>query len=107
MNTFFRSQSTDENQSGKRKTTMKNKILPARLLTAAIQLSIPLRRSGVVICLGLALGWLGVIPCARETCERRCGTIHNNTFMGNDDLVNNKTCIFNTASCGFDFTDTS
>src|SRR5207253_11448893 len=96
MNTFFRSQSTDENQSGKRKTTLKNKILPARLLTAAIQLSSPLRRSGVVICLGLALGWLGAMPCARATCEQGCNTTYHNPFLGPDTLLNNSTGLYNT-----------
>src|SRR5437016_1348193 len=101
MNTFFRSPTAGQNHPGKRKTTMKNETLPARLLTAAIKLSSPLRRGGVVMLVGLALGWLGAMPCAHATCEQGCDTTYNNTFLGNDALLANTTGLYNTATGGY------
>src|SRR2546430_2934573 len=97
MNTFFRSQTTDENQSGKRKSIMKiqnqltNAISPVRNKLGRS----PWRRLFFIIPLAIGPASLAMLPTARADCREGCdGTA---TFLGENALVANTSGIENTA----------
>src|SRR5438132_12323795 len=97
MNTFFRSQTTDENQPGKRKSIMKipnqltNAISPVRNKLGRS----PWRRLVFIIALAIGPASLTMLPTARADCREGCdGTA---TFLGENALVANTSGIENTA----------
>jgi hypothetical protein len=60
----------------------------------------PLRRSFLLTVFALALTWLALSPQARAVCQQGCDLSHDNTFLGDDALVNNTNGLGNTATGG-------
>jgi hypothetical protein len=54
--------------------------------------------AGLLIPLVLASAWFALAPQARAVCQEGCDTSNQNTFLGDDALVNNTTGVQNTAT---------
>jgi trimeric autotransporter adhesin len=57
----------------------------------------PLRRGLLLNALALALAWFALGPQARADCQEGCDLSNNNTFLGDDALINNTFGSTNTA----------
>src|SRR5690349_4509727 len=97
MNTTILPTTTTKNRT---KTRFKSARGATGQLLSWASMNRSLWRRGFLL-IGLILACFELSPQARAVCQHGCDTSNNNTFLGNDALINNTTGSFNTANGAF------